>query len=159
MRHRRRGRVLGRSPSHRKALLRNLASSLFLTERDDLYYEGLFQSDGKTPIKPPKHKGRIVTTLHKAKEVRPLVEKCITIARKTLKDQQAADKLLPDVDSYELVLATTDYFRKNGFGHAVLGCDLLVDSLAENLTEFVQVRRVNSQPGGRLVAAEGLQFF
>ena len=33
MRHRRRSRVLGRSPSHRKALLRNLASALFLTER------------------------------------------------------------------------------------------------------------------------------
>ena len=34
MRHRKRGRVLGRSPSHRKAMLKNLASALFLTERD-----------------------------------------------------------------------------------------------------------------------------
>ena len=34
MRHRRKGRTLGRSPSHQRALLRNLASALFLTERD-----------------------------------------------------------------------------------------------------------------------------
>jgi large subunit ribosomal protein L17 len=81
MRHRRRGRTLGRSPSHRKALLRNLASSLFLTERD-----------AEFDPNPPKVKGRIVTTLHKAKEVRPLVEKCITIARKSLPyAQQAAE--------------------------------------------------------------------
>ena len=34
MRHRRKGRVLGRSPSHQRAMLRNLASSLVLTERE-----------------------------------------------------------------------------------------------------------------------------
>ena len=63
MRHRRKGRVLGRSPSHQRALLRNLASALFLTERDaDEYLEGA-----------PKVKGRIVTMLEKAKEVRPVV--------------------------------------------------------------------------------------
>jgi len=90
MRHRRRGRVLGRSSSHRKAMLSNLAASLFLTERDPDYYEGLLQSDGKTPVQPPKFRGRVVTTLHKAKEVRPLVEKCITIAKKALPHQDAA---------------------------------------------------------------------
>jgi large subunit ribosomal protein L17 len=73
MRHRRKGRVLGRSPSHRKALLKNLASAIFLTERD---------AEGEANA--PKVTGRIVTTLHKAKEVRPLVEKCITIAKKTI---------------------------------------------------------------------------
>ena len=90
MRHRRHGRVLGRSPSHRKAMLSNLAASLFLTERDPDYYDGLVQSDGKTPVNPPKYRGRVVTTLHKAKEVRPLVEKCITIAKKALPHQDAA---------------------------------------------------------------------
>ncbi len=69
MRHRRRGRILGRSPKHQRALLRNLASSLFLTERDAEFDENA-----------PKVKGRIVTTIAKAKEVRPLVEKCITVA-------------------------------------------------------------------------------
>ena len=73
MRHRRRGRTLGRSPSHRKALFKNLVSALFLTERDATYDDNA-----------PKTPGRITTTLHKAKEVRPLVEKCITIAKKSL---------------------------------------------------------------------------
>ncbi len=79
MRHRRKGRVLGRSPSHRKALLKNLASAIFLTERD-----------AESEPNAPKVKGRIITTLHKAKEVRPLVEKCITIAKKSLPAAEAA---------------------------------------------------------------------
>ncbi|MGI9518442.1 MAG: bL17 family ribosomal protein [Pirellulaceae bacterium] len=91
MRHRRKGRTLGRSPSHRKALLRNLACSMILTERDEMFYEGLMQPDGKTVVHPPR-KGRIVTTLHKAKEVRPLVEKCITIARKALPHEERAQE-------------------------------------------------------------------
>ena len=87
MRHRRRGRKLGRNPSHQRALLRNLASALFLTERD---------AEGESNA--PKIKGRIVTTLSKAKEVRPLVERCITIARRTLSQQEAADRLEPDAE-------------------------------------------------------------
>jgi large subunit ribosomal protein L17 len=81
MRHRRRGRKLGRSPKHQRALLKSLASALFLTERDAEYDEN-----------KPKVKGRIITTLPKAKEVRPLVEKCITIARRGLAAEEAADK-------------------------------------------------------------------
>ena len=79
-------------------MLRNLACSLILTERDPAYYEGLLQSDGKTVVKPPKYKGRVVTTLHKAKEVRPLVEKCITIAKKALQHQEAAQEFATDED-------------------------------------------------------------
>jgi large subunit ribosomal protein L17 len=79
-------------------MLRNLACSLILTERDPDYYEGLLQSDGKTPVKPPKYKGRVVTTLHKAKEVRPLVEKCVTIAKKALKHQEAAQEFATEED-------------------------------------------------------------
>lgn len=82
MRHRKKGRTLGRSPSHRKAMLKNLASALFLTERDATYDDNA-----------PKVTGRITTTLHKAKEVRPLVEKCVTIAIKTLPAAQEAAKL------------------------------------------------------------------
>ena len=84
MRHRRKGRKLGRNPKHQRALLRNLASALFLTERDpeDLRYIKL-ESE-------PLVKGRIVTTVSKAKEVRPLVEKCITIARRSLAAVDAA---------------------------------------------------------------------
>ncbi|NOY29721.1 MAG: 50S ribosomal protein L17 [Planctomycetes bacterium] len=79
MRHRRKGRVLGRSPKHQRALLRSLATALFLTERDAEYDENA-----------PKVKGRIITTISKAKEVRPLVEKCVTIARRSLAAQEAA---------------------------------------------------------------------
>lgn len=79
MRHRRRSRVLGRAPSHRKAMLKNLASALILTERD-----------AEDDDNAPKVKGRIITTLAKAKEVRPLVEKCITISCKALDHVDAA---------------------------------------------------------------------
>ena len=85
MRHRRKGRVLGRSPSHQRALLRNLASALFLTERSEDDYLDAKQA--------PKVKGRIVTTLEKAKEVRPLVEKCITLARRAVEQREAAADL------------------------------------------------------------------
>ncbi len=97
MRHRKKGRILGRSPSHRKAMLRNLACSLILTERDELFYEGLKQADGKTAVNPPR-KGRVVTTIHKAKEVRPLVEKCITIAKKALPYEEQAEAFASEAD-------------------------------------------------------------
>ncbi|HET7427868.1 MAG TPA: 50S ribosomal protein L17 [Gaiellales bacterium] len=57
MRHRRTGRKFGRDSAHRKALFSNLAGSLF------------------------EH-GRIRTTEAKAKELRPIAEKLITLARK-----------------------------------------------------------------------------
>lgn len=79
MRHRRAGRKLGRNPKHQRALLRSLASALFLTERD-----------AEFDPNPPKVKGRIITTITKAKEVRPLVEKCITIAKKSRAAEEAA---------------------------------------------------------------------
>jgi len=81
MRHRRKGRVLGRNPSHRKALFRNMVSALFLTERD---------ASGEANA--PKVPGRIVTTLPKAKEIRPIVEKCVTIAKKAVLAEQSASQ-------------------------------------------------------------------
>ena len=81
MRHRRKGRTLGRSPSHRKALLKNLVSALFLTERDATHDDNA-----------PKVPGRITTTLHKAKEMRSLTEKCITIAKKSLAHAEQAEQ-------------------------------------------------------------------
>jgi large subunit ribosomal protein L17 len=61
-------------------MLRNLASALFLTERD-----------AEDDDNAPKIKGRIITTLPKAKEVRPLVEKCITIARRAADAEREAE--------------------------------------------------------------------
>jgi large subunit ribosomal protein L17 len=57
MRHRAKGRQLSRTSSHRRALLNNMAASLFAH-------------------------GRIVTTEAKAKELRPFAEKLITLARR-----------------------------------------------------------------------------
>ena len=87
MRHRKRGRVLGRAPSHRKALMRNMASALFLTERD-----------AELDDNKPKVKGRIVTTMAKAKEMRPYVERCITLARKALVHAEKAAELGTSAD-------------------------------------------------------------
>lgn len=85
MRHRKKGRVLGRSPSHRKAMLRNMAASLILTE-----------GDWEDEDNAPRVKGRIVTTLQKAKEVRGLVERCVTIAKRSMPHQDQADGLKTD---------------------------------------------------------------
>lgn len=57
MRHRRKGRKLSRTASHKRATMRNLASSLF------------------------RH-GRIETTTAKAKELRPFAERLITLAKR-----------------------------------------------------------------------------
>jgi len=72
MRHLKAGRKLGRNASHRLALMRNLARALF------------------------EH-GRIITTVEKAKEVRPFVEKLITLAKKgNLHARRLALSRLPD---------------------------------------------------------------
>lgn len=57
MRHKIAGRKLGRTSAHRLAMLRNMVTSLFEHER-------------------------IVTTTEKAKELRPVAEKMITLAKK-----------------------------------------------------------------------------
>jgi large subunit ribosomal protein L17 len=57
MRHRAKGRQLSRTSTHRRALLNNMAASLF-------------------------DHGRIITTEAKAKELRPFAEKLITLARR-----------------------------------------------------------------------------
>jgi large subunit ribosomal protein L17 len=57
MRHRKAGTKLGRNTSHRRALLRNLVTSLILEER-------------------------VETTLPKAKAIRPQVEKMITLGKR-----------------------------------------------------------------------------
>ncbi|MDR0871338.1 MAG: 50S ribosomal protein L17 [Planctomycetaceae bacterium] len=81
MRHLNKGRKLGRNPNHQRALLKNLIISILMTERD---------AEGEENA--PKTKGRIITTLPKAKEVRPLLEKCITIAKKAQKPIKEAEQ-------------------------------------------------------------------
>jgi large subunit ribosomal protein L17 len=76
MRHRKAGRKLGRNASHRLALMRSLTMALIRHER-------------------------IVTTVAKAKEVRPFVEKLVTLAKKgTLHARRlAAARLGPMADA------------------------------------------------------------
>jgi large subunit ribosomal protein L17 len=72
MRHRSKGRQLSRTAEHRRALLRNMATSLF------------------------KHE-RIVTTTAKAKELRPYAERLITLARRgDLHARRQAERKIKD---------------------------------------------------------------
>lgn len=82
MQHNRAGRKLGRTSAHRKALFRNQLDSLITHER-------------------------IQTTIHKAKELRPLAEKMVTLGKRgglharrlALRDlsQDAAKKLFDEI--------------------------------------------------------------
>ncbi len=83
MRHRVAGKKLGRTTEHRKALLRNLATELF-------------------------RYGRIKTTLPKAKALRPVAEKLITMGKRGtlsdrrrllgyLKDKKVAHKVVDEI--------------------------------------------------------------
>ena len=83
MRHRAKGRQLSRTSSHRRALLNNMATSLF------------------------EH-GRVITTEAKAKELRPFAEKLITLARRgdlharrlvqrRIKDRETLSRLFSDI--------------------------------------------------------------
>ena len=72
MRHLKRGRHLGRTSSHRQAMLRNMAASLFICQR-------------------------ITTTPEKAKEARPFAERLITLAKRgDLAAKRRAIQLLHD---------------------------------------------------------------
>lgn len=77
MRHQKAGRKLGRNPAQRKALFRQLAISMILHER-------------------------ITTTEAKAKELRPIVEKLVTIARQ---DSEFHRRLIMSKIDHELATA------------------------------------------------------
>ena len=83
MRHKVKGRTLGRNASHRRAMFRNMAASLINTVEIDA-----------EDRRQPKVAGRIVTTVPKAKELRPFVEKLITLAKKSLSSTRAAEPLM-----------------------------------------------------------------
>ena len=92
MRHRVGGYKLGRETSHRKALLRNLATSVIENER-------------------------IITTVIKAKAVRPLVEKMITLAKQdTLHARRQAAAVLMTPESVQKLFDKigTRFTQRNG---------------------------------------------
>ena len=72
MRHRVHGRKLGRTPAHRRALFRNQLAGLLTHER-------------------------ITTTVAKAKELQPIAERAVTLARTgTLANRRRVLRLVPD---------------------------------------------------------------
>ncbi len=72
MRHRNQGRKLGRTSSHRTAMFANMAAALI------------------------KHE-QIKTTLPKAKELRPVVEKLVTLSRRGAADLHARRQALAQI--------------------------------------------------------------
>jgi large subunit ribosomal protein L17 len=94
MRHKKFGRALGRSSAHRSAMFRNMVTSLFEHER-------------------------IVTTTAKAKEVRPIAEKMITLAKRG--DLHARRQALDFIRSKKIVAKLFDEIctqfkeRKGGY--------------------------------------------
>ena len=98
MRHRVGGRKLGRTSSHRTAMFRNMAAALI------------------------KHE-QITTTLPKAKELRPYVEKLITLAKKgQLSHRRLAHaRLLDDTQLTKLfdVLAPRYADRNGGYTRVI----------------------------------------
>ena len=93
MRHLKAHRKLGRSTEHRISMLRNLATSL-INSRDD----------------------RIVTTLPKAKELRPFIEKAITLSRRAV----SLDGNGSEVQGVHLRRQAAAYFHSGNFRRATM---------------------------------------
>ena len=91
MRHRKAHRKLGRSSEHRMSMLRNLATSL-INARDE----------------------RIVTTLPKAKELRPFVERAITLSRHAASLEGNGS----EVRGVHLRRQAAGFFHSGNFGQA-----------------------------------------
>jgi large subunit ribosomal protein L17 len=116
MRHRVGGRKLQRTSSHRTALFRNQAAALI------------------------KHE-QITTTLAKAKELRPYVEKLVTLAKKGgLSNRRLAHaRLLDDAQLIKLfdVLATRYAARPGGYIRIVKAGIRASDAASMAIIEFV----------------------
>lgn len=117
MRHQKKGRKLGVNPSHRKALLRNLASNLI------------------------KHK-RIQTTDSRAKELRTFIEPLITKAKKAdfNSTRQILKKLPFKDDVHTLVhdIAPQYIDRKGGYTRIIKRGFRDNDRASVSIIEFVE---------------------
>ena len=116
MRHRVGGRKLQRTSAHRAALFRNMSAALI------------------------KHE-QITTTVSKAKELRPYVEKLVTLAKKGgLSNRRLAHaRLLDDVQLVKLfdVLAERYAGRNGGYTRIIKAGIRMSDSAPIAIIEFV----------------------
>jgi len=119
MRHRKAGRRLGRTTSHRKAMVRNMVTSLLDHER-------------------------IVTTVPKAKEVRRVAEKMITLGKRgdlharrqalaVIRDKRVVAKLFSD-------LAEQYRARNGGYTRIVRTGHRVGDAAPMAILELVEYR-------------------
>ena len=116
MKHRIKGKKLNRSSSHRKALFKNMAQAII------------------------KHE-QIITTLHKAKTMKPLIDKLITMGKKgslharrqafsQLRDNKMVSKLFGD-------LATRYADRQGGYSRVLKAGFRYGDAAAMAVFELV----------------------
>lgn len=129
MRHRKNRGKLGRTSSHRIALKRNLARSLFQKER-------------------------IVTTLEKAKEAAPFTEKLITLAKgKTLANYRRALALLPDKEVVKKLfeqIAPRFFARNGGYTRIFrLSENRLGDNASQAILELVEEKGPAEEAKGK----------
>jgi len=117
MRHQKAGRKLNRTASHRKAMFANMAASLILHEQ-------------------------IVTTLPKAKEIRPIVEKLVTLGKKgDLRARRQAISQIRDVAVVAKLfdaIATRYATRNGGYLRIMKAGYRLGDNAAMAVVEFVE---------------------
>lgn len=129
MRHGNSGRKLNRTASHRKAMFANMAASLITHEQ-------------------------IVTTLPKAKEIRPIVERLVTLGKRgdlharrqaisQIKDQDAVRKLFDAIAS-RYATRNGGYLRimKAGFRRMTTRLWPLLNSSSVTLTPRAQPTRL-----------------
>jgi large subunit ribosomal protein L17 len=133
MRHQKTGRKLGRNSSHRKAMYRNMVTSLF------------------------KY-GQLETTDAKAKELKPIAEKFITLAKKGdlhsrrlalsyMNEKTVAHKLFDDIKNGYLN-RQGGYLRilKNGFRRG--------DGAAVSIVQLLPVEAATKKTGKKKKAAD-----
>jgi large subunit ribosomal protein L17 len=134
MRHGKAGRKLNRTASHRKAMFANMAASLITHEQ-------------------------IVTTLPKAKEIRPIVEKLVTLGKRG--DLHARRQAISQIRDAAVVsklfdaIATRYATRNGGYLRIMKAGFRMGDNAAMAVVEFVD-RDINAKGAGdkARVAAE-----
>jgi large subunit ribosomal protein L17 len=136
MRHRNQGRKLGRTSAHREAMFANMAAALI------------------------KHE-QIKTTLPKAKELRPIVEKLVTLSRRGASDLHARRQALSRIKDETQVKKLFDILgpryaeRPGGYTRVLKAGYRFGDNAEMALIEFVdRDESAKGQDSGPVAADE-----